>query len=61
MEKRFENRKLNKEDHEIVDKEAKAARDVAEGIGLLAVAGVVLKFVPWRKIVGAAEKVIFRL
>ena len=56
MAKRFENKKLNKIDHEKVDKDANAARKAAEGVGLLAVIGGVIKIVPWKKVGSLASK-----
>ena len=42
MSKKFENKKLNKDDHEKVDKEAEVARNVAQGVGALAILGVAI-------------------
>ena len=60
MSKKFENKKLNKDDHEKVDKEAEVARNVAQGVGALAILGVAIEKVPWKKIANAASKVMFR-
>lgn len=60
MAKKFENKKLNKDDHAKVDKQAGVARGVAEGVGALAIVGVAIKKVPWKRIVDIASKVIFR-
>ena len=60
MAKKFENKKLNKDDHAKVDKQAGAVRGVAEGVGALAIVGVAIKKVPWKRIVDIASKVIFR-
>lgn len=60
MAKKFENKKLNKDDHKKVDKEAGVARNVVQGVGALAILGVAIKKVPWKKIANAASKVIFR-
>jgi hypothetical protein len=60
MAKRFESKKLNKEDHAKVDKDANAARNVVESVGLLALAGVIIKKAPWKKIGSAIGKLIFK-
>lgn len=59
--KKFENKKLNKEDHAKVDRDAEVARKAVGvgGIGGLLV-GVVIKIVPWKKVGGAISKVIFK-
>ena len=64
MAKRFENKKLNKNDHEQVDKDANVARKAAEGVGFLAVVGGVIKLVPWKKVgnfAAKAAKTIFKV
>ena len=63
MAMKFENKKLNKEDHAKVDKEAGIARVALEGLVAIVGIGLVAKRVPWNKvanIANAASKVISR-
>ena len=57
MSKKFENKKLNKEDHANVDREAGVARGAAEGVAGLAALGLIIKTVPWKKVAGGIVKV----
>lgn len=61
MSKRFENKKLNKADHETIDNDAAMGRGVAEGTALLAGMVFLLKKVPWKKIGAAIGKVIAKV
>lgn len=64
MTKKFENKKLNKEDHAKVDKDASIVRGVAEGVGtfgtFLGLGVVIFKNVLGKKGIGAISKVFFR-
>lgn len=60
MSKKFESKKLNKEDHAKVDKDAGIARGVVESVGALGLCLIAVKKVPWRKVSGAIGKVVFR-
>lgn len=60
MAKKFENKKLNKEDHANVEKDAGIARKATGTAVGLATLGVIIKKVPWKKVGGALSKVIFR-
>ena len=61
MAEKFENKKLNKEDHAQVDKEAGAARGIVEGtIGLGALL-LLMKTVPWKRIGAFVGKIIFKV
>lgn len=57
MTKKFENKKLNKEDHAKVDKDAGNARKVFEGLGVLGCIGLAIS---WKKVGGAISKIVFR-
>lgn len=59
MAMKFENKKLDKDDHAKVDRDAGVARKAIEGIGGLLL-GVVIKKVPWKKVGGVISKVIFK-
>ena len=61
MSKRFENKKLNKEDHAKVDKEAGIARGAAKVTMWIAAVGFIIKTKPWEKIVDAAKKLFSRM
>lgn len=60
MAMKFKNKKLDKDDHAKVDRDAGVARKAIEGIGGLALVGVVIKKVPWKKVGGVISKVIFK-
>lgn len=60
MPKKFENKKLNKEDHAKVDKYASMARQSFEGAGVLGLCFITIKKVPWQKVGGTIGKIVFR-
>lgn len=63
MAKKFENKKLNKEDHAKVDKDAGVAREIVKGIGILGGCGLIIKNikrVPWKNVRGTISKVFIR-
>jgi hypothetical protein len=60
MPKKFENKKLNKEDHAKVDKYASMARQAFEGAGVLGLCFITIKKVPWQKVGGTIGKIVFR-
>lgn len=60
MPKKFENKKLNKEDHVKVDKDTNMARGALKGAGVLGLGFITIKKVPWKKVGGAISKVIFK-
>ena len=59
MNKTFENKKLNKEDHAKVDKTAKIARGVIKSGGL-AIIGLTIKKVPWKRVGKTISKAVFK-
>lgn len=61
MSEGFKKVKLNKADHEKIDKEANTARGVAGGIGIVAGLFVALRRVPWKKIFAAIGKVFIKI
>ena len=61
MTKKFENKKLNKDDHAKVDKEADIVRGGLKVAGTLGVGFVILQRVPWKKVGGTIGKVVFKV
>lgn len=57
---KFENKKLDKDDHAKIDRDAGVARKAVGGIGGLVLVEVVIRKVPWKKVSGAISKVIFK-
>lgn len=60
MPKKFENKKLNKEDHAKVDKDTNMARGALKSAGVLGLCFITIKKVPWKKVGGAINKVVFK-
>lgn len=60
MAKKFENKKLNKDDHKRVDKEAGVARGLAGGAASLGTLYLMVKKVPWKKVGSFIGKKIFK-
>lgn len=60
MTKKFENKKLNKDDHAKVDKEAAIVRRGLKVVGPLGI-GFIIKKVPWKKVGGTISKAVFKV
>lgn len=63
MAKKFENKKLDKEDHAKVDKSAGVARVVVKTIGIFGGGGLIvknIKRVPWKNVSGVISKIFIR-
>lgn len=58
MAMKFENKKLNKVDHAKIDKAAGAVKTTLGAIAALTSIGVVIKKVPWKKVVKTISKTI---
>lgn len=60
MAKKFENKKMNKEDHSDIEKQTGTVRKILGGFAMLISMAVAINKIPWKRVEEVLKKNIFK-